>query len=198
MGLLFDTIIQELNLVEAYQKAQATYSGNVSHLVENIHNIDGGESLDNSMSNPSKFMKVTDALLSHLNAKIEEPNSDTILSILLDTEVISADSFLPHLSVTSSIEPNSVEVGLSGCILPLSLFVDGTIYDEDAEDVIEQLATSEPQLQYAGRLLVSSDSDTLQWCPYTETVEETSIIEEPTIPVSEDKDVERRRAKLEG
>lgn len=197
MGLLFETIITELNLGEAYQKAQTEYSSHVAELISSIGFIDKGESLDSSLSNPLKFMKVTDALFEHLNAKIDDSNSDTILSLLLDTEVISADSFLPNLSVTSSVSPDMVEVSYGGCILPLSLFVDGTTYDDP-----EDLMTADPQLRYAGRILVHSNSDTLQWCPYEEAhVAESNIVEEPTIPEPTAADAridERKRARLEG
>lgn len=188
--MLFESIIRSLELEDAYNEARAHFSS-TDTLIRTVERLgvegllDSGKYIDSSLTNPARFMKVTDALVEHLNRNLDtDPSADTILKALLNTEMISADTFIPSLRVQPGNVANHVSVACDGLGLSLSIY--GSVsYDIDpeleTEDILDSILNEETDLVLLGRLTVYSN-DSLVWTPNVEASNETFTPESVEIP----------------
>jgi hypothetical protein len=187
MSNLFALAVDALDLDEMYASSKHYYSQtiNLQKLLNNAGLnglLDDGSVLDSSLQNPIKFMRVTDAVMDYVNNNLDTlEGADDLLSALLDTEIVSADCFVPKFTASPNAKPGLVDVAFEGVGLALSVFGKDTVENElSRETMLDDILDEEATVRYLGRLTMYEDG-AIHWAAHTEAVAEAEP--EPEIPV---------------
>lgn len=172
-----DTLVQAFALERKYEAAKKLMddSGELSEFILKNNGlgglVDAGEILASSFEDPGAMMRASDLLMDHARAV----GDDELLSDLLNCTAMSADRFVPKLSLTPA--PVGVEAKAEAVGLVLSLFIETTVVTEETE--LEELVDDDhTQVEFAGIVTVY-DNDEIHYAKNKST-EILQVLDEPS------------------